>query len=38
MADFKEKSIMKRRTVFGPSAMLAVGLVSFPDSINAQQK
>jgi Lipocalin-like domain len=29
---------MKQRTVFGLSAMLAVGLLSLPDSINAQQK
>jgi hypothetical protein len=29
---------MEQRTVFGLSAMLAVGLLSLPDSINAQQK
>lgn len=29
---------MKQRTVFGLSAVLAVGLLSLPDSINAQQK
>ena len=29
---------MKQRVVFGLSAMLAVGLLSLPDSINAQQK